>query len=492
MFKKTLYALSVAAVFIVFAAAFYFQMKKNNTAEEIKPATKTIIPSASSKMEITETKNDTVAENTDTKFFLELSNDEVFVDAISGDLNGDGVEDHIAAVKKLLDPFVYLIISVQDPITQKRNRIEEIRTTITHPKSLTFYIIEPENFSPLLFYSGMTSDNGQHLSLHIINKNEESLSFRQIADLHADIQIRLQEADSQYGNKTGLDAYKILAYNSDPLMPNTLNQIQTEYVWNSKTGNFEKSREQHIPGEKIESQLLRKLQTGNTESFMDFLSELWYQSENGKKSGRTIYVDKNDKNIIFNLDNIEEIYEIKSTLPRRYGLFFLTNNKSIPNIIRRVEVEIKGIDEIQIRIIEDVARIKFGAASLWNGIYKKNTGIVQPEKTEITMPAETIRKKIAESEIKWESQNGISIFFSGNKYILVRDEKRETGYFNTIGINDKTVLQIKKETGVNKFYLISFKEKNKKQAIVLTRIKLNMNEITPTGDEPLVFTREIN
>ncbi len=492
MFKKTLYVLSIAAVFFVFAAAFYFQMKKNNTVEEIKPATKTIIPSASSKLEVTETKNDTELEQADAKIFLELSNDEIFVDAISGDLNSDGVEDQIVAVKKLLDPFVYLIISVQDPITQKRNRIEEIRTTITQPKSLTFYIMEPENSPPLLFYSGITSDNGQHLSLYIITKNEDSLSFRQIADLHADIQIRLQETEARYGNETGLSAYKILAYNSDPLKPNTLNQIQTEYVWNSKTGNFEKGREQNIPGEKIESQLLQKLQTGNTESFMEFLSELWYQVENGKKSGRTIYLDKNNKNIIFNLDTIEEIYEIKSTLSRRYGLFFLTNNKSIPNIIRRVEVEIKGIDEIQIRIIEDVARIKFGAASLWNGIYKKNAGMGQPEELETAMPPEAIRKKITDSEIKWESQNGTTISFGGNKYILEKDEKIENGYFNTIGINDKTILQIKKETGVNKFYLINFKEKNKKQVIVLTGIKLNMNEITPTGDEPLVFTREIN
>jgi len=173
-------------------------------------------------------------------------------------------------------------------------------------------------------------------------------------------------------------------------------------------------------------------------------------------------------------------------------LFFLTNNKSIPNIIRRVEVEIKGIDEIQIRIIEDVARIKFGAASLWNGIYKKNAGMGQPEELETAMPPEAIRKKITDSEIKWESQNGTTISFGGNKYILEKDEKIENGYFNTIGINDKTILQIKKETGVNKFYLINFKEKNKKQVIVLTGIKLNMNEITPTGDEPLVFTREIN
>ncbi|QOW60554.1 pallilysin-related adhesin [Treponema pedis] len=491
MFKRVLYALSFAGALILLASVIFFQMKRTNSVQETKPATKTIIPAASSKIDNQTGKNETDSNGADAKIFLELSNDEVFIDAITGDLNGDGVEDQIVAVKKLLDPFLYLIISIQDPIMQKCSRIEEIRTPITQPKSLTFYIMEPDNSAPAILYSGMTSDNGQSFSIQKINKDKDGVFFfTQIADIHADIQILLQELKGQNIYEEGFAAYRILAYNSDSSAPNTLNQIQTEYVWNNKTNMFEKGREQKIPGEKIESTLLRKLQTGNMESFIDFLSQLWYQSENGKNSGRSIYLDKNDNNIIFNFDNIEEIYEIKTTLPRRYGLFFTANNKSIPNIIRRVDIEIKGVDEIQIRVIEDVARIKFGTSSLWNGTYKKNTNLLHYTNTNKQDKVEKIRKKLEQPESKWETQNGQTISFTGNKYTLTKDGKDSSGYFNIIEIENKTVLQMKTSESINKFYLINLEEKNKKQILTLIKIKLNINEIIPTGDEPSVFVKD--
>lgn len=486
MSKKTLYILSVILVVGLLSASIYFS--KKNKIQIANPTTKTIIPETSYKMGNRETKTISNSDNSGTESFVELTNDEIFVDAISGDLNSDGVDDQIIAIKKLLDPFVYLIVSIQDPITQKRERIEEIRTTITQPKSLTFYLMQLENENLVLSYSGITSDNGQSLSLYTITKTETGLNFVQIADVHADIQVRLQQIGNPQNNNN-LSSYKILTYNSDVSAPNTFNQIQTEYLWNVKTAKYEKGREQIIPGEKIESQLLRKLQTGNTDSFMEFLSELWYQNGNTAKSNRSIYLDKKDRTIIFKLENIEEIYEIKSILPRRYGLYFTTHNKSIPNIIRRVDFEIKGVDEIQVRVIEDVLRIKFGTASLWNGSYKKNINVVQTEKLKAKNYAEQIRKTIRDDTKIWKTQNGSSIIFNkDNKYSLIKGEKEETGYFTTITSGDKTILQLKTVNGINKFYLISYAEKNNRQTIILYKIKIQMNEIITTGDERLVFT----
>ncbi|WP_252723414.1 hypothetical protein [Treponema pedis] len=105
MFKRVLYALSFAGALILLASVIFFQMKRKNSVQETKPATKTIIPAASSKIDNQTGKNETDSKGADAKIFLELSNDEVFIDAITGDLNGDGVEDQIVAVKKLLDPF---------------------------------------------------------------------------------------------------------------------------------------------------------------------------------------------------------------------------------------------------------------------------------------------------------------------------------------------------------------------------------------------------
>lgn len=58
-------------------------------------------------------KTENYSANTETRIFLELSNDETFVDAISDDLNEDGVEDQIIAVKN------YWILFIPDHFNSK-------------------------------------------------------------------------------------------------------------------------------------------------------------------------------------------------------------------------------------------------------------------------------------------------------------------------------------------------------------------------------------
>ena len=58
-------------------------------------------------------------------------------------------------------------------------------------------------------------------------------------------------------------------------------------------------------------------------------------------------------------------------------------------------------------------------------------------------------------------------------------------------INEKIILQMKSNQNINKFYLVELKEKNNTQQMTLTKIKLNINDIIPTGDEPVIFERDI-
>ncbi|UTY34136.1 pallilysin-related adhesin [Treponema putidum] len=492
MFQKIMYIISGLAVLVVLSLLIYFKFMRSNIKTEDKIITQTIIPVVSSQIENNGEKTENYTPNTDAKIFLELFNDETFVDAISDDLNEDGVEDQVVAVKKLLDPFLYLIISIQNPITQRWDRVEEIRTTITQPKSLTFYIMNLTQDPKSLIYSGMTSDNRQALSIQTIKRESDgNIHFSQIADLHADIQIQIKEIETREEDPSSLSSYRVYTYNSDPSAPNTLNQIETEYTWNSKTQKYEEGLQKVIPGEKIEVQLLRKLQSGNMESFRDFLSGLWFQQEENKETGRSVYFDKNDDHIIFNLDNVEEIYEIKTTLPRRYGLFFTTSNKSIPNIVRRVEVEIKGVDEIQVRVIEDVLRIKFGTASLWNGNYKKNTNLLLSNVNQKENNTQKVKEFVSKSSNQWKSANGTLLDLLSNSYTIQKSDDIETGYFNILEINEKIILQMKSTEGITKFYMLEFNEKNNIQRIMLTKVKLSITDAIPTGDEPIVFERQI-
>ena len=500
MIKNTVYTAVICALAVMLGILAFLKFGTGRTVQAEKPVTQTIIPAAFSRINgITEASAETERDTSDAKIFLELYNDEIFTDALSADLNGDGVDDQIIAVKKLLDPFLYLIISIQNPITRKWERTEEIRTAVTQPKSLTFYAMELEDSLPAIVYSGMSSDNGQNFSIQKIRKDKkEALEFDQIADLHADIQIRFDETGSTadpYGGREAEKAktfadYRIYTYNSDPETPNTLNQIQTEYLWSAKTNKYEKGREIKIPGEKIESRLLRSLQTGSTESFAEFLSGVWNLSVPGGTADRSIYFDKKNGIIIFNIDRTEEVYEIQSTLPRRYGLFFNANNKSIPNIIRRIDAEIKGIDEIQVRVTENVARIRFATDSLWNGSYKKNTGQLQTAAA-ADDPAANVKAYILKSPNEWEGSIGSVLELHKNTYRLKRDGSSTSGYFDIININGKPILQMKNAENKNSFYLLNFEEQELRQTITLTKIQLNISEILPTGDDPIVFTRKI-
>ena len=242
MAKKIIYGFTLIVLAAVTVLLVFFKVRENRVQEPETPAAQTIIPAAFSKITALEERAEADSASSNAKIFLELYNDEIFVDAVSSDLNGDGVEDQIIAVKKLLDPFLYLIISIQNPITQKWGRTEEIRTAVTQPKSLTFYAMELEDSLPAIIYSGMSSDNGQTFSIQKIKKDKKDrLEFSQIADLHADIQIRFiankgaggglntnyGEAASSEPAKTFAD-YKIYTYNSDAESPNTLDGICLE------------------------------------------------------------------------------------------------------------------------------------------------------------------------------------------------------------------------------------------------------------------------
>ena len=143
------------------------------------------------------------------------------------------------------------------------------------------------------------------------------------------------------------------------------------------------------------------------------------------------------------------------------------------------------------RVIEDVLRIKFGTASLWNGNYKKNTNLLLNNTSQKENNAEKAKKLISKSSNQWKSANNTLLDLSENSYTIQQSEDIEKGYFNILEINEKVIIQIKSETETNKFYLLELNEKKNVQKMVWTKIKLTINDVTPTGDEPIIFEREI-
>ncbi len=492
MNKKFFYGIVLLILFLFAVFLAYLKFTQKDEININTPVVQTIIPERVSQIHNKSDNYEQKISTVESRVFLKLSDNETFIDAISEDLNNDNIEDQIIAVKKLLDPFLYLIISIQDPQTQKWERLAEIKTSITEPKSLNFNIIKLTDSLPAITYSGMTSDNRQSFAIQKIEK-AAPLAFNEIISLTAEIKIQVKTPEaSDADSVVNFSSFKIYAFDSDPEAPNSLNQIQTEYVWSNRTKKYEKSNITKISGEKIEYRLLQKLKTGNTESIIDFLSGLWFKEPETKTDkGRSFYFDDDEKIIIFNLDNIEEIFEISSMTPLRYGMFFFTHNKSIPSIIRRISIEVRGVDEIHIRVIEDVRRLKFGASSVWNGNYKKNTGIETPQKDNNKKALNTIRHSLEKSKNEWTNNDNATLNLEGKKYRLTMYGKPETGVFNILEIKGKFVLQLRSSNGTSKFYLAELNETGKKQILSITKVKINIEEIISEEDETIILNREI-
>ncbi len=492
MNNKKFYIFASLIIIVIAGLLLYFKITKKETVPEPTPLTKTVIPTDFSKEKEILTEANTPTTNTiNSKLFLELDSSEVFLDLISVDLNQDGMDDQIIAVKKLLDPFLHLIFAIQDPISHKWSRIHDIKTTITEPKSLNFYTMQLSNPIPLLVYSGITSENQQVLSIQKIIKNT-NLQFEEVISLNADVKIQIQELQSSEDDELiDFSSFKIYTYDADPNAPNTLNQVKTEYVWDYNTNTYEKGLTTTIPGEKIETKLLKELKKGDKESITEFLNALWFKKINKSSDrNRSFYFDKKENIIIFNRTGIEEIYEIISINSLRYGLYLKTQNKSIPNIIRYVRVEVKGVDEIYIGVRENVRRIKYVTKSLWTGNYKKNLPQSHREVTKRNI-LKDLKDALNKSKKEWTNAEQNRLVFDNNKYTLEFFNEKESGMYNILEIKDKTVLQLRNNKKQNTFYLIKLSEKEKIQTITLEKIKLKINEIVEFSKEEITLKREI-
>lgn len=482
MTKKILFICSITISAGVLIFLLIFKSFKNNE-EEIKHTGQTIIPVVSSKTSgITEDDNETGLP--EMKIFIELNKDEIFVDALSADLNGDGAEDQIIAIKKMLDPFVYLIPSVQNPITKEVSRITEIKTNITLPKSLSFYTIDLQDSLPALVYSGMSTDKSRILVIYFIKMNKQDiLSFNMAADLRADVQIEM--IDGREALRGTLNDYRIHTYNFDPAAPDTLNQIKTEYKWNDSTNRFVKINEIKIPGEKIESSFFRKLSSGSAETFKEFLSGLWFQPTS-LGVARSLYFDDVNNVFIFHVDNIQEIYNITSILPRRYGVSLITSNKSISSIKRRIEIELKSVEEISLRVVEDVARLKIGTASNWDGIYRKKSSHINSINKDKEEPLH--ERNIFSESSQWVNDSGYfkTEMFS---YKIKTEAAEETGLFNFVKTKNFTVMQLRSSKGENSFYTVETeRDKNSGKILLkMTPVNIGFYGAEANGGQTLIF-----
>ncbi|MEL3906973.1 MAG: pallilysin-related adhesin [Treponema sp.] len=486
MIKKLFYILCILAVPAIIGLLVYQRIVYRNALQNPQAA-QTIIPAAPS-LQDDEYASSEYFNTSGAQSFITLLSDEVLADELETDINGDNKEDKIVAVKKLSDQFIYLLIFLYNPETQTFNRTAELKTGVTQVKTVTFYTMSVREYAyPLIVQRGYNSDNMQVFSIYAVNiGNDTAVSAVPLINVQADGQITLKMDGDSSANM--LSDCTVHTYHSDVSTPNTLNQIEKVYTWNDKKYTFEQTKESTIPGKKVESQFLKKLQTGSVDTFTEFLEGLWYQPTARENQNRSIFFNGTENEIIFSVNNIQEIFTVDSISPRRYGIYFSTKNTSISSIHRRIDIELTGVDEITVRVIEDVARLKIGASSNWDGMYRKiSNNIRTVQKTTVL---EDTKKTLSGNDKIWVSTEGYTLKLSDTMYHFIQDGTDDSGWYTILHIKNKIILQCKSKDKKERFFTVVFDDgttDKKKKKLILTEVSVTLNDLILTGTHPLVF-----
>ena len=389
----------------------------------------------------------------------------------------------------MLQSSIYLILAIQNPDGASYKKMLEVKTPVLVPSSLDVYTIQLQHSLPLIVCSGLGLNNAQTMSLYLVKQSDdENINCDTIISLNADIQLQLQ--DHRTTTIGTLDDYSLHAYNFET--NTTLNQIHSEYKWIATANKFVKVNEEKIQGKKIENPILKELKTGSLDAYKKYLSGVWYMLTTVGDNIRYLYYDKHNNNFVFHIGNIEEIFVIQNMFARRFGFSIIAYNTSISSIKRRIEIDVRNIDEIQLKVIENIVSLKITASSSWDGLYRKKKNVFTTPQIEEHSSFLELKAIFSNSTIIWVNENGF-IRTSGSSYILKHNEKEEKGLFNLMIVDDKNVMQTKSEENKKSFYIVEIiKEQNEEENIEELSIKLipinfMFSKIEVTNEELYVF-----
>ncbi len=497
--KKILIALFFTALALLF---IWLLVKRPDLSSqnEIRRSPKTIIPADTpgndrASTGITET---AAFDESRPQPLIPLKNNEIFLQAFPLDLNRDGIGDQVCAIRKAGSSNVFLVAGIQNPITGEYTRLPEITTSITQARTLLLYSTDllGDRSNPVIV-SGMTSDNNHALSVFLPETERNGTTIlTTIADLRSDGPISIKEvkrSDAYNRGVTSGESFPIHTYNSDPGAPDTLDQIERVYRWNRRAKHYEQVSESRIPGKRLESRLVSQLQGATLETFEDFLNGLWYlPASTGRQGARYLFFDSQKREITFHSSSVQEVFIRESGTPRRYGAYLTTRNKSISSIRRMIDIELTGIDEIKIKVLEDV-KLKIGVASDWDGIYRKMASTSAGAQNRENVTSSRLREILTANNVVWESPDGQELEFSEQTYSLKTLSASETGNYALMTIRDQPILQLRSNStdAHTTFFMVSVEADDTGSDIkklVLTEIRVSIEGIRSSGADLVEFS----
>ena len=453
MTKRVVFVVSVLFSIILIVVMLIIKFSMPQEAETVHSTENIDIKT----LEVTQENVDIDSGISEDDSLIKLESDETYITSFSTDLNEDGLLDEVIAVKKLLTPPIYLILAIQQQ-KDVYKKVVEIKSPVVVPSSVFFYTIQLQKSLPAIVCEGIGLNKERTLSIYLIKEDGNSqLYIENIASFSSDIQLQLQD----HRNTTigSLEDYSIEAYSFDSNDESNLKQKRTEYTWNANVNAFIKTKEENIQGSKIDASMLQELRQGSLDAYKQYLYGLWYMPKTVGEDIRYIYYDKNTNMLIFHIGDIEEIYHIENMFIRRLGFSIVAVSTSISTIKRRIEIYITNIEELQLKVIEDVASLKINTTSNWTGLYRKKQNTFNSSVKKAPESFDELKAILCEANITWIGED-ILLSTTNNSYTIQQDQKEEKGIFNLTIIKDQYVMEMKSNS-TRTFYVIEI-EHNKR------------------------------
>lgn len=384
--------------------------------------------------------------------FIQLSNGETLIGTDEFDVDGDGFDDQINIIKTAANPFITLVVALCNPVDGSYVRSYYVTTNISQVKTFVctgIDIIGKHRKS--LVYQGVTDDGKFSMVILQGRREKDGFTMDELGSFESDGTVFIQQSqrdDSYELSHADGEPFPVWVYSSDNSKPGEknsgLDQIQTMYSWSEKENKFVETSSVRVAGSRIAANQLAKIQDGTVETFSKFLDGLWYKTENTGNEIRYIYFDYDNSEIVFEYEGSEEVYSWMNSNLRRNGIYFSAVNKTIESLQRRFDISLVNVDEIRIKLQDDV-RMLISESTLWDGNYKKLDSRAGTEQKNSGNSEDKVVSKLL-SQADWITDSGTVLKFADSSYSAAEKENLDEGKFTEIEISGSTLLQFKSKT----------------------------------------------
>ncbi|MCL2231124.1 MAG: pallilysin-related adhesin [Treponema sp.] len=317
-----------------------------------------------------------------------------------------------------------------------------------------------------IIVTGMNANNEHTMTIFRPATNQSIQEpYKKIAELQIAGSIIVQEVTRSSAYQQGMtrgQSFNIAAYGQDSSSANIMDQIETIYSFNPSREQYEQINVSRIPGTQIEQRRLRELLSGTPGVFENFINDLWYYvSPMGTvDTSQYLYFDPAGKEIIFFGDESQQVFRWQSANYTRYGLFIRSQNISISTLLRFIDIELRSLDRIELRVIEDV-RLKIAVSTPWDGSYRRAGSVNIGETVSQIRPA---------FNSVFDSSWGRIQFNTAGEYTISSGGNTRRGRYVFYKVDGNELLELRPEGGSDN--RLVYKTENAAGVMILSRVRV--------------------